>query len=280
MAQITLNSSGVASNGTLALQSNGTTTAVTIDASQNVGVGVTPSAWSGAKGLQVERASVFGVTSLGGFASNTYLADSGANYRYIATGTAALYLQNAAGDHRWQIAASGTAGNAITFTQAMTLDSSGNLLVGTTTASGNGAFTNGKTTASLALVDGTYRAWTSAYTNTLANASTTDAWIGRDAAAAVIGNNVLAGHFYVYAIGASGANAFTAVYSVVTTGNATSQATLALVSSVTRGTSPVSTVQIAADGAAGAVKLTITTINNSGVVTGGVSRVVFVGQIG
>ena len=39
MAQITLNSSGVASSGTLALQSNGTTTAVTIDASQNVGIG-------------------------------------------------------------------------------------------------------------------------------------------------------------------------------------------------------------------------------------------------
>lgn len=39
MAQITLNSTGVASNGTLALQSNGTTTAVTIDASQNVGIG-------------------------------------------------------------------------------------------------------------------------------------------------------------------------------------------------------------------------------------------------
>jgi len=41
MAQITLNSSGVASSGTLALQSNGTTTAVTIDASQNVGIGTT-----------------------------------------------------------------------------------------------------------------------------------------------------------------------------------------------------------------------------------------------
>ena len=39
MAQITLNSTGVASNGTLALQSNGTTTAVTIDTSQNVGIG-------------------------------------------------------------------------------------------------------------------------------------------------------------------------------------------------------------------------------------------------
>jgi hypothetical protein len=42
MAQITLNSSGVASNGSLLLQSNGTTTAVTIDASQKVGIGVTP----------------------------------------------------------------------------------------------------------------------------------------------------------------------------------------------------------------------------------------------
>jgi len=41
MAQITLNSTGVASNGALALQSNGTTTAVTIDASQNVGIGYT-----------------------------------------------------------------------------------------------------------------------------------------------------------------------------------------------------------------------------------------------
>lgn len=39
MAQITLNSSGVASNGSLVLQSNGTTTAVTVDASQNVGIG-------------------------------------------------------------------------------------------------------------------------------------------------------------------------------------------------------------------------------------------------
>jgi hypothetical protein len=42
-----------------------------------------------------------------------------------------VYQQNG-GEHSWSSAASGTAGNAITFTQAMTLDSSGNLLVGTT----------------------------------------------------------------------------------------------------------------------------------------------------
>jgi hypothetical protein len=39
MAQITLNSTGVASNGSLVLQSNGTTAAVTVDTSQNVGIG-------------------------------------------------------------------------------------------------------------------------------------------------------------------------------------------------------------------------------------------------
>jgi hypothetical protein len=41
------------------------------------------------------------------------------------------------GAHSWNTAPSGTAGNAITFTQAMTLDDSGNLLVGTTTGSTN-----------------------------------------------------------------------------------------------------------------------------------------------
>jgi len=41
MAQITLNSTGVASSGALTLQSNGTTNAVTVDTSQNVGIGTT-----------------------------------------------------------------------------------------------------------------------------------------------------------------------------------------------------------------------------------------------
>jgi hypothetical protein len=40
------------------------------------------------------------------------------------------------GAHLWYNAASGTAGNAITFTQAMTLDASGNLGIGTTSPSG------------------------------------------------------------------------------------------------------------------------------------------------
>ena len=54
-------------------------------------------------------------------------------YRYIATGTATYYNQQN-GVHSWYYAPSGTAGNAITFTQAMTLDASGNLLVNGTSS--------------------------------------------------------------------------------------------------------------------------------------------------
>jgi hypothetical protein len=53
---------------------------------------------------------------------------------YTTTGVSSGYLQDL-GAHKWFSAASGTAGNAISFTQAMTLDASGNLLVGTTSTS-------------------------------------------------------------------------------------------------------------------------------------------------
>ena len=135
MAQITLNSAGVASNGTLKLQSNGTTDAVTIDTSQNMGLGVTPSAWGGtSKALQFSTGA-FEARSAS-FSSNTN-AYFNSGWLYVGTGRATLYNQTD-GQHVWYNSASGTAGNAITFTQAMTLDASGNLLVGATSSSGNG----------------------------------------------------------------------------------------------------------------------------------------------
>jgi hypothetical protein len=48
-----------------------------------------------------------------------------------------MYSQQNDGAHKFYVAPSGTAGNAITFTQAMTLDASGNLLVGLTSARSN-----------------------------------------------------------------------------------------------------------------------------------------------
>jgi hypothetical protein len=105
------------------------------DAAGNVGVGVPPSAWSSTyKAIQMGAGGSFST----GSSSITYSA-IGANYfdngasRYIGTGAATLYAQNA-GQHIFYTAPSGTAGNAITFTQAMTLDASGNLRVGTTGA--------------------------------------------------------------------------------------------------------------------------------------------------
>jgi hypothetical protein len=137
MAQTSLNSTGVASSGSLVLQSNGTTAAVTIDISQNVGVGVTPSAWkSNYKASQVGNATaVAGRTDNNNnyFSSNWYVNSSNQDI-YQNTGFATLYSQGT-GTHAWYNAPSGTAGNAITFTQAMTLDASGNLGVGATSPS-------------------------------------------------------------------------------------------------------------------------------------------------
>jgi len=99
-----------------------------------LGVGITPSAWySGVQAIQFGTAgAVWSSNDRANLTSNLYL-DASTNFKYINTGYALRYAQES-GTHYWQIAASGTAGNTISFTQAMTLDSSGRLLVGTTSA--------------------------------------------------------------------------------------------------------------------------------------------------
>jgi len=126
-------------SGILQLQTNGTT-AVTVDDSQRVGVGVTPSAWNAIfKSIDIGTTASFAGSSGGANVfNNAYW--SGSDYIYKTTAAATRYLQSS-GEHYWYRAASGTAGNTISFTQAMTLDASGNLLVGTTNSSatsGNG----------------------------------------------------------------------------------------------------------------------------------------------
>jgi hypothetical protein len=109
--------------------------AMRIDSSGNVGIGVTPSAWASAyKVLQIGSASsIFNTSSSTLLVTNGYI-DSGFAWRYQNTSYASRYTLES-GSHIWYTAPSGTAGNAITFTQAMTLDASGNLLVGTTSNS-------------------------------------------------------------------------------------------------------------------------------------------------
>jgi hypothetical protein len=109
---------------------------LTLDASGNLGLGVTPSAWSGITVFE-NKSGWLGADSA---ASTIYLGQNNYNdgsYKYKANGLASLYTQTA-GQHRWYNAASGTAGGTISFTQAMTLTAAGALLVGTTSPfSGN-----------------------------------------------------------------------------------------------------------------------------------------------
>jgi len=107
-----------------------------LDSSGNLGLGVTPSAWNSSfKAIEL-NGSGSRISSNGSnrieIGTNSYL-NSASNYIYSTTAAATMYLQ-ISGAHQWYNAPSGTAGNAITFTQAMTLDASGNLAIGTTSA--------------------------------------------------------------------------------------------------------------------------------------------------
>jgi hypothetical protein len=102
-----------------------------LDVNGNLGLGVTPSAWGSSwKATQIQRAGFLSLNSAYAMVSQNFYSD-GTNDKYIGTDYASRYYQNS-GQHVWQTAASGSAGSNVTFTQAMTLDASGNLLVGTT----------------------------------------------------------------------------------------------------------------------------------------------------
>ncbi len=106
----------------------------------NLGVGNAPYVWlSSFRSLDVGSTASFAYFNSGSYVYNNAYYNTSSNLVYKTTGYAQSYIQNSTGQHVWQIAASGTAGNAITFTQAMTLDASGNLLVGATSAFTTGA---------------------------------------------------------------------------------------------------------------------------------------------
>ena len=105
-----------------------------VDSAGNLGIGVTPSAWrTTLRALQVGAVGSFfsSTTSTGStYIGRNFYESTAGDFTYIVNDEATAYEQTADGKHIWYNAAAGT-GN-ITFTQAMTLDASGNLLVGTT----------------------------------------------------------------------------------------------------------------------------------------------------
>tara|TARA_R110002020_G_scaffold44181_1_gene127691 strand:+ start:10642 stop:12726 length:2085 start_codon:yes stop_codon:yes gene_type:complete len=130
--------SSLSTGGNLARFANSTGDKVVITTAGSVGIGVTPSAWhSSWKALQLGpigfvgsyQASTTDITALG---SNVY---SDGTYKYIETDEAVIYKQQN-GQHIFDVAASGSANAAISWTTAMTIDNSANVGIGESDNSG------------------------------------------------------------------------------------------------------------------------------------------------
>jgi hypothetical protein len=118
-----------------------------LDSSGNLGLGVTPSAWgSSYKAIQLGSFGALETNNGNKYvavASNHY--NNGSGDLYIANGFASRYY-TVDGTHVWNTAPTGTAGNTITFTQAMTLTNTG-LDINATFGGGTFPFRVGYTTA-------------------------------------------------------------------------------------------------------------------------------------
>jgi len=125
---------GMERDGTTGLRFTVAGNEMRLDSSGNLGLGVTPSAWTlgGAKALQVGPYAALtsynaGVTDL---CHNLY-----GGYSYLTSNPASFYRQ-VSGQHQWFRSTSAqVAGTDPVFSQAMTLDASGNLGIGTTSPS-------------------------------------------------------------------------------------------------------------------------------------------------
>ena len=117
-----------------------------IDSSGNVGIGCVPSLiQSGFDTLQIGGNLTLNVDSTGAGAgvymgNNVYRDSTNSRWEYINTDEASQYLQ-ANGTHIWRTAASGSANAAISWSERMRIDLSGNVLVGTTSAYGTSGTT-------------------------------------------------------------------------------------------------------------------------------------------
>ena len=117
------------------IDDNATSTAITIDASENVGIGVTPETWTVFKVLQLGGESVIRANTASNedFAVGRNMYYDG-SWKRINTAHAQEYLQDNSGKHLFRVAASGSADSAITWTTAMTIDNTGNVNTGSSTA--------------------------------------------------------------------------------------------------------------------------------------------------
>jgi hypothetical protein len=121
-----------ATSGLFKIIEAGVATRLTLDTSGNLGLGVTPSAWNSSdKAFQYgSNSAIWNQGSSYNIVGQNWYHSATGDFR-ITTGYATRYFQGL-GNHFWDIAGTANAGTSISATTAMTLDTSGNLLVGTT----------------------------------------------------------------------------------------------------------------------------------------------------
>jgi hypothetical protein len=102
------------------------TSVLVINKDGNVGIGVTPSAWD-SDNTALQLGTQTAITNFGSGGVNSIYGHNvyeNAGYKYIGTGLANMFLMSA-GELNYRVAASGSAGNAITFATALAIDTAG-----------------------------------------------------------------------------------------------------------------------------------------------------------
>ncbi len=117
----------VGKEGVTGISNSSNATAITIDSSENVGIGVTdPSTWSLGTALHIgnKENNLWGEADYAIHMSQNAYYNSG--WKYSHTDEATRYSQED-GQHIWSYAGSGSANAALTWSEAMRVDSSGNV---------------------------------------------------------------------------------------------------------------------------------------------------------
>jgi hypothetical protein len=177
------------------------------DASGNVGLGIVPNS-SASKALEIGAAANISIwpaaTNLIVHYSRNAYWDNALTWRYKNTDIsgASLYSQNSSG-HIWYSAGSGTAGAAVTWTEAARIHASGGVSIGNTTDPGatNLSVTGTVTAANLA--SGTYTPTVTGVSN-----ATSLGVVGGTGLYTRVGNNVFVNVIISFIASSTGAAAF------------------------------------------------------------------------
>ena len=137
---ITFGSGGqilVAAGSPLLLASSGNSNQLYLNSSGNVGIGVTPAAWDGSMtALQIDTGSIYANSNGATFIGANFYYDTTSNTNKYIESNPASAIGLSSGRVEFFVAGSGTAGNDVSFTEAMRIHSDGKVGIGSDVVSG------------------------------------------------------------------------------------------------------------------------------------------------